>query len=156
MPRDAIDVWAEQRPDAGDRRALERWLDAMPEIRSQTSKPAPSNELVYKTIERPAPTAEASPQMDPTTERAWNDWAESHVDVARREAQEITEILAEEVGTITGKLERRIHELEIQLAYEKRLHEFEIRLSKLTADLDADHARTAAPLIPLKGGRDAA
>jgi hypothetical protein len=162
MARDAIDLWAEQQPDVSDRRALRRWLDAMPEVRSQTSVPAPSSDdrVIYKTIERAAPVEKETTQMDPTTERAWNDWAEG---VARREALRLVEMLAEEVGTETGKLQRRdgeleqrVRELEIQLGFEKRIRELELKIIKLNADIAVDHSRTAAPLIPLKGGRDGA
>src|SRR5262249_26000388 len=144
MARDPIDVWIEQQPDVSDTRALRRWLDAMPEVRSQTSVPAPSDELVYKTIERPAPPIEPTPQM--------SDWA----DVARREALQLVEALAEEVGTETGKLERRVRELENQLGLERRIRELELKIVKLSADMDADHSRTVSPLISLRGGRDAA
>ena len=165
MARDAIDLWAEQQPDVSDRRALRRWLDAMPEVRSQTSVPAPSSDdrVIYKTIERAAPVEKETTQMDPATERAWNDWAEGHVDVVRREAQQLVEILADEVGSETGKLQRRnceleqrVRELEIQLGFEKRIRELELKIIKLNADIAVDHSRTAAPLIPLKGGRDGA
>jgi hypothetical protein len=152
MTRDAIDLWAEQQPDVSDRRALQRWLDAMPEVRSQTPSPADDG-LIYKTVERPPPVEKETPQMGPTTERAWNDWAEG---LARREALQLVEILAEEVGTDLGKLEQRVCELENQLGLERRLRELELKLGKLSADMDADHSRTAAPLIPLKGGRDGA
>jgi hypothetical protein len=144
MTRDAIDVWIEQQPDVSDTRALRRWLDAMPEVRSQTSVPAPSDEVVYKTIERPGPPIEPAPQM--------SDWA----DVARSEALQLVEALAEEVGTEIGKLERRVRELENQLGLERRIRELELKIIKLSADMEADHSRTAAPLIPLKGGRGSA
>jgi hypothetical protein len=121
----------------------------MPEIRSQTSSPAPSDELVYKVTERPAPIAEEK-QMD-------------LLDVARSEAQQFVEFLADEVGSEIGKLaqrnselERRVRELEVQLAFEKRLRELELRMVKLNDDMDADHSQTASPLIPLKGGRGSA
>lgn len=45
MARDATDVWIEQQPDPSDRWAFRQWLNAMPEVRSQT-------------IERPAPKPE--------------------------------------------------------------------------------------------------
>ena len=54
------------------------------------------------------------------------------------------------------ELEQRLRELELQFAYERRIRECETKLDKLSADIDAGHARTAAPLTPLKGGRDAA
>jgi hypothetical protein len=148
MARDAIDLWAEQQPDVSDRRALRRWLDAMPEVRSQTPSPADDG-LIYKTVERPPPVAEEQPQMD--------------LDVARSEALHLVEALADEVGSEVGKLakrnselEQRVRELEVQLGYEKRIRELELKIVKLSADMDADHSRTAAPLIPLKGGRDGA
>jgi hypothetical protein len=154
MARDAIDVWAEQQPDVSDARALRRWLDAMPEVRSQTT-PSADDRLIYKTVERPPPVEKETTQM-----RAWNDWAEG---VARREALRLVEMLAEEVGTETGKLQRRnseleqrVRELEIQLGFEKRIRELELKIIKLSADMDADHSQTAAPLIPLRGGRDGA
>jgi hypothetical protein len=140
MTRDAIDIWCEQQPDVSDRRALQRWLNAMPEVRSQT--PSADDRLIYKTIERPAP-------VDPPTER-------DYLDVARSEALQLVEILADEVGSDLGKLERRVHALENQLGLEKRIRELELQLIKLSADMDADHSRTAAPLIPLRGGRDGA
>jgi hypothetical protein len=152
MARDAIDLWAEQQPDVSDRGALQRWLDAMPEVRSQTPSPADDG-LIYKTVERAPPVEKETTQMDPVTERAWNDWAEG---VARREALRLVEMLAEEVGTETGKLERRVRELEIEIGFEKRIRELELKIIKLSADMDADHSRTGAPLIPLKGGRDGA
>jgi hypothetical protein len=152
MACDAIDLWAEQQPDVSDRRALQRWLDAMPEVRSQTTPPADDG-LIYKTVERPPPVEKETTQMDPTTERAWIDWAE---DIARREALRLVEMLAEEVGTETGKLEWRVRELENQLGFEKRIRELELQISKLSANLDVNHAHTAAPLIPLKGGRGSA
>jgi len=159
MARDAIDLWAEQQPDVSDRRALQRWLDAMPEVRSQTPPPVDDG-LIYKTVERLPPVEKETTQIDPTTERAWNDWAEG---VARGEALRLVEGLADEVGGEFGKLaqrnselERRVRELEVQLAYEKRLRELENQISKLSADIDANHARAAAPVIPLRGGRDGA
>jgi hypothetical protein len=149
MARDAIDLWAEQQPDVSDRRALRRWLDAMPAVPSQTSLPAPPDELVYKTTERPPPIAEEQPQMD--------------LDVARSEALQLVEGLADELGSELGKLaqrnselEQRVRELEVHLAYEKRIRELELKIIKLSADMDADHSRTVAPLIPLKGARDGA
>jgi len=143
MARDVIDAWSEQMPDVSDRRALKAWLDAMPEVRSQTPPPA-DDALVYKTTERPPPVAK---EIDaPPT------W----VDVARSEALLLVEALADEVGADFGKLEQRVGELENQVGFEKRLRELELKLGKLSADMDADHSRTAAPLIPLKGGRDGA
>ena len=131
----------------------------MPEVRSQTPSPADDG-LIYKTVERAPPVEKETTQMDPVTERAWNDWAEG---VARREALRLVEMLAEEVGTETGKLQRRdgeleqrVRELEIQLGFEKRIRELELKIIKLNADIAVDHSRTAAPLIPLKGGRDGA
>ena len=149
MARDATDVWIEQQPDVSDTRALRRWLDAMPEVRAQTPPPADAG-LVYKTTEQPPPTAEQQQQMD--------------LDVARSEALHLVEALADEVGSELGKLakrnselEQRVRELEVQLGYEKRIRELELKITKLSADLDADHSRTAAPLIPLlKGGRGSA
>jgi hypothetical protein len=150
MARDAVDLWCEQRPNVSDRTAMQRWLDAMPEVRSQTrTLTRADDELVYKVIERPAPEKETS-QMDSTTERAWNDWAE---DIARREAMQIVEALADEIGAMTGQLERRVRELEVQVGHEQRIRELESKLSKLSADLDTDHTRTP-PLIPFKGGRN--
>jgi hypothetical protein len=161
MPPDRDeDDWCNQMPDVSNRRAFNAWLDRMPVIESRTSKQ--KDQLVYKTIERPSPVEKETTQMDPATERAWNDWAEGHVDVVRREAQQLVEILADEVGSETGKLQRRnceleqrVRELEIQLGFEKRIRELELKIIKLSADID-DHSRTAAPLIPLKGGRDGA
>ena len=148
MARDATDVWAEQQPDVSDRRALQRWLDAMPEVRSQTT-PSADNGLIFKITERPPPTAEQQPQMD--------------LDVARSEALLLVEGLADEVGSNlaaltqrNSELEQRVRELEVQLGYEKRIRELENRIGRLTADLDANHARAVAPLIPLRGGRDGA
>jgi hypothetical protein len=159
MARDATDLWIEQQPDVSDRRALRRWLDEMPEVKSQTPSPADDG-LIYKTVERPPPVEKETTQMDPTTERAWNDWAEG---VARGEALRLVEGLADEVGGEFGKLvqrnselERRVRELELQLSYEKRIRELELKIIKLNADMDADHSRTAAPLIPLRGGRGSA
>ena len=148
MARDATDVWIEQQPDVSDTRALRRWLDAMPEVRAQTPPPADAG-LVYKTTEQPPPTAEQQQQMD--------------LDVARSEALHLVEALADEVGGELAKLaqrnselERHVRELELQIAYEKRVRELENKIGKLSADIDFDHSRTAAPLIPLKGGRDGA
>jgi hypothetical protein len=116
----------------------------------QRTAPAPNDELVYKTVERPAPPEQQQhQQMSEEQNRAWNDWAKAHVEVAREE----TNLLAKEAGSMIGKLERRVRELEMQVGYEKQLRELEAKLNKLSADMDADHARTAAPLIPLKGGR---
>jgi hypothetical protein len=150
MARDAIDRWCEQRPGVSDRRAMQRWLDAMPEVSSQPIETRAN--VIYKTIERPAPDEKETSQMDPITERAWRDWAE---DIARREARRLVEGLAEEIGDITAQLENRIRELEVQFGHDRRIHELESKLNKLNADIDANHTRTAAPLIPLKGGRDA-
>jgi hypothetical protein len=152
MPRDAIDHWSEAMPDVSNRRALRKWLDAMPQIESTSMPTRTTNDLVYKTFETPAPIAEVAPTMSDEQSRAWNDWAKAHVEVAREE----TNILAEEAGSMIGKLQRRVRDLEMQVGYEKRLRELEAKLNKLSGDMDANHARAAAPLIPLKGGRDAA
>jgi hypothetical protein len=151
MPRDATDLWAEAMPDVSDRRALRKWLDAMPQIESTSMSTRTTDDLVYKTFETP-PVAAAAPTMSDEQSRAWNDWAKAHVAVAREE----TNILADEAGAMIGKLERRVRKLEMQVRYEKKLQELETKLNQLSADMDTDHARTAAPLIPLRGGRDAA
>jgi hypothetical protein len=44
----------------------------------------------------------------------------------------------------------------MQVGFEKRIREVEAKIDKLSADMDADHAHSAAPLIPLRGGRNAA
>jgi hypothetical protein len=144
MARDAIDLWCEQQPDVSDRHALRRWLDAMPAVRD-APRPSADDD---KVTERP-PIAEEPPQMD--------------LDVARSEALQLVEGLADEVGSELGKLaqrnselEQRVRELEVQFGYEQRLRELELKIAKLIGDLDADHSRTAAPLLALRGGRDAA
>jgi len=91
---------------------------------------AASVPTVYKTVERPAPAEQQQQQMSDEQNRAWNDWAKAHVEVAREE----TNILAEEAGTMLGKLERRVRELEMQVGYEKQLRELESKLNRLSAD----------------------
>jgi hypothetical protein len=137
MARDATDVWIEQQPAVSDRRALRRWLDEMPEVGAQTP-PSVDDGLIYKTTEQPPPVANEID--DPQT------W----VDVARSEALLLVEALADEVGSELGKLAQRNSELE------RRVRELENQIGKLSADLDAHHAYAAAPLIPLRGRRDAA
>ena len=90
--------------------------------------------------------------MDDATQRLWDDWVRAHVEVVRDEVM----LLADDVGEVVGRLERRVRELENQLGFEKRIRELELKIIKLSADMDADHSRTGAPLIPLKGGRDGA
>jgi hypothetical protein len=104
--------------------------------------------LVHKTMDEQPPPA-AVEQMLAEQQQQWNDWAKAHVAVAREE----TNILAKEAGAMIGKLQRRVRELELQTGYEQRLRELEAKINKLSADMDADHAPSAAPLIPLRGGR---
>jgi hypothetical protein len=148
MARDAIDIWCEQQPDVSNRKALEQWLDSMPTY-ADPPRPSSDDGLVYKVIERPPP-------VEKETLAISNDY----LDVARGEAMQLVETLADFVGEDIGKLaqrnselEHRVRELEVQFAYEKRVRELELKIIKLSADMDADHSRTAAPLIPLKGGR---
>jgi len=67
-------------------------------------------ELIYKTTWSPP-----SAPLDDTASAAWNEWAGSHCDLVREEMDE----LADEVGSITGKLERRLNQLSNEV---KRLH----------------------------------
>jgi hypothetical protein len=152
MARDPVDVWCEQRPSVSDRKAMQRWLDAMPEVSPSSIAPARSDDLIFKTIENPPPVKEVDPVIDD----------------GLGAPETPIEALADEIGAMVGRLERRVREIEVQLSYEQRIrglevqfkeqriHELESKLNKLSADMDAGHARTAAPLIPLKGGRDAA
>jgi hypothetical protein len=149
---DQIDAWAAEMPS--DTREIRTWVARMPEIRSSAP---PADRVVFKTIEQPVSVVAQAEQTD--TSDAWNAWATAHCDLVREEMNG----LADEAGAMVGKLERRVqelerrnHELEMRIGYEERLRELETKLARLGADLDADHSRTAAPLIPLKGGRGSA
>jgi hypothetical protein len=144
---DQIEAWAAEMPT--DTRAIRAWADRMPRIRS--SAPASVDRVIYKTTEQPSPVAQAE-QTD--TSDAWNAWAEAHVDIARHQARETLEALADEAGAMIGRvenrtheLERRVRELELQLGYENRIRELEAKIASLSADLDADHSRRAAAAI---------
>jgi hypothetical protein len=131
MPNDdhdaRVDAWIAARPS--EPRAIRAWVERMPPM------PERRERIVYKVTEQPAPVIAAAPPREELPE-----------------LNPAVEALADAIGATTGRLERRIRELELQLGYERRLRELENKLSRLTADLDADHSRSAAPLIPLRGG----
>jgi hypothetical protein len=146
MSRDAAD-WSEQIPPVEDTGALRLWLDRMPAIES-----GPSRQQTAPTHRNDEPPA---PAVDPSDEeqQRWDAWAQSHVAVARDETQRIADILAEIVGRETGQLKKRVRELELQISYESRIRKLEEKIDRLSADLDADHSRAVAPVIPLRGAK---
>jgi hypothetical protein len=158
MPRDAIDRWSEAMPDVSDRRALNAWLNAMPQIEDpvpqRKSAPTTDDGLVYKTLEQlpPTPAPNEEPAlfrfMDDHEQAAWDQWLGNRIDT-------VVDAVGAEVGALNKQLNddlrAEIAELKTEIA------EIRADIEELRAVIREDaNTRNIAPLIPLKGGRDAA
>jgi hypothetical protein len=91
--------------------------------------------LKYKTtytprpdVQHPQPRVEmAVSEMGDAESRAWNAWAQAHVEGLRDWTMSGLEIVADEAGSITGKLEKKLT---------KRIEALEAEVAKLRGDED--------------------
>jgi hypothetical protein len=75
----------------------------------QTKRKEYTGDLIYKTVwNEPAPAPAPQPL---SRDDAWNDWARSHCDLVREEM----DLLADEAGSMIGKLERRVNLLSAEV-----------------------------------------
>jgi hypothetical protein len=84
--------------------------------------------------------------MDDVTQRAWDDWAHG---IARQHCETLATVIGEETGRIRRKQEDDWHSAFDEL--EARVADLEARI----ADLEGTNTKSA-PMLLLKGGRDAA